>query len=198
MTVALHLECFGSTAKKAETIIMTPSEIEELHQQTYQRGYRQGEEDAHAAHEAMQNAQRDAIIQHLNDLAFTYHEARQNLLKELSPLMRVISEKILPDMARHSLAPRIADLFMEKIRDGAECPVRICAPSAVLDGVRACLSGVDPLPVEYIVAEDGASTAALVSFAGQERKLDLGDLVARIDIALATCFAPERKAVSHE
>lgn len=189
----LRLECFGATEVETDQIMTTLAAMEEQRLAAYDAGYRAGWEDAGAAHDAQRSAEVEAALQHLQDLSFTYHEARQALMAEIAPLMAEVVGKVLPAAAHRSLVPMIVDLLRDKAADLANLPLRVTAPAAVLGQLRSLLGEIEGLPIDYVDAGSGAAGVAVVAFARGETKIDLDSLTMRIGAAVSDYFTSNRQ-----
>lgn len=191
----LRLECFGVKEAQTDQVMTTLTALEEQRLAAYDTGYRAGWDDAGAARDAQRSAEVEAALQHLQDLSFTYHEARQALLAEIAPLMAEIVGKVLPAAAHRSLVPMIVDLLRDKAADLANLPLRVTAPAAVLSQLRSQLGAVGDggLPVDYVEAGPGAAGVAVVAFSRGETKIDLDALTARIGAAVSDYFTSNRQ-----
>ncbi len=102
------LEVFDATpaAKPDPGLVTTQvSAIEESKLASYEQGYKAGWDDAAAALAEDQTRIRADLARNLQQLSFTYQEARSHILKAVEPLLEEMVGRLLPDMARETLAP---------------------------------------------------------------------------------------------
>lgn len=189
----IRLECFGTAEAETDQVVVTPAEIEEHRLAGFEEGYQAGWDDAGAARDTDEAKTRAVIHQNLQDLSFTYHEARHHLLTQIEPLMMEVVRQVLPRLARQGLANELVGVIHEHAAQMAQVPLRVRAQQSVLDQVRDLLADTNGIPVTYEAPPDAAPDCAYVAFAGGETKVDLGTLVSRIDAAVTEYFNLKQK-----
>lgn len=97
----------------------------------FEDGYKAGWEDAATA-QADAKATREAeVARHVQAIAFAQDEARVHVLRSLEPLLTRIVGTVLPEMARATLAPVVAEAILPLAERAAAAPILLrCGPEA--------------------------------------------------------------------
>ncbi|MFV0360116.1 MAG: flagellar biosynthesis protein, partial [Tropicimonas sp.] len=97
----LQLECFDSMDGTDPLLAFYPeARLEEERLVAFDSGYRAGWDDAAAAHADEQGRISAEFAGNLQELSFTYHEARNAVLGEMEGILKGIVDKVLPGTAR--------------------------------------------------------------------------------------------------
>ena len=162
----------------------------------YEKGYEAGWEDAVAAQDADLTRLRNELGRQLADLSFTYHEAHSHVLRTLEPLLRDMVSKVLPAIARQSLA----EVILEQLRPLAEklagAPMQITTHPDNLATVRDLVAVTAGLPVEVRGEASLGLGQAHFRIGMTERTVDLDGAIAAIGAAVTGFFALEREEVA--
>jgi len=113
----------------------------------FEAGYRAGWDDAVRAAAEDEARVRADLARNLRDLGFTYREARAQVMASLEPLLRDVTERLLPDIARDALAPRIVEMLMTMAQGAAETPVELVIAPGARAAVDRMLSPAPGLPL---------------------------------------------------
>lgn len=190
--MALKLEVFETEEKPAgrtETLVMDTLALEEAKLASYDSGYQAGWEDAVAAGSDDQSRMRADLARNLQALSFTYHEARQHILRELEPLLTSVVERVLPSMARASLAPMILETLLPIAQSASSPPVTVVLNPVARPAVEALLETDPGLPVVLQDEPTLGEGQAYLRLQGSETQIDLDDAVQRIASAVRDFFA---------
>ena len=184
MTIAgLVLDDFAPiTAKTNE-----PSEA-------FTQGMTQGYEQAQEEFKANQAALSDELINTLADMAFTYAEARQEILNGLRPVVQAMIEQLVPHMAEQGLTSRLADQINDACKDHTP---NLCVHIHP-DNVQTIQSdtGASQFSNLTLVPDESLSRcAAQWSSDGHETLIDLAPLCDQISDVFETIFT--ERAQSH-
>lgn len=181
MSVALMLEDFEPPLPQPDPEPTGPSE-------DYLHGLADGRAEAEAEFAERQGGMTADAVAALNDLGFAYHEARAHILNGLTGLFAAISHQLLPGLAQHSLAARLAQ-DLAQLGD-IDAPVQITGPEALRDVVERATA----LPLTF--TPDPALAAHELRWATPDRAgvVDLGPLIAQINDALTLTLQPEGRS----
>lgn len=194
--MGLKLEVFETEVRRggaADTVVLDTLALEEAKLASYDTGYQAGWEDAAAAQSDDQNRIRADLARNLQGLSFTYHEARQHILHALEPLMASMVERILPGIARASLAPLILETLRPLAERSSDPPITIVLNPAVRPAVEGLLAANPALPVVLQDEDTLPEGTAYIRFQAGETQIDLDDAVARIARAVHDFFALKGK-----
>lgn len=155
---------------------------------TYADGFAAGQEEATKAQGRLDLA----ILDALEASAFSYAEARRDLLLQLDPLMKIIAAKLVPQALQAGFMPRVLDALTEAVSAQlAEKPLLRVHPDQ-LPAFRALLDqhgfasvtvladpglGPDTVQIKSDVAETALDTARLIAqmqdaFAGYAHQIE--------------------------
>jgi flagellar biosynthesis/type III secretory pathway protein FliH len=174
----LKLEVFESAADADAPVDDAASLAqEEARLASYDSGYGAGWEDAMAAQSGDQTRLTADLARNLQSLGFTYHEARVHVLRGVQPLLQDIVSRLLPELARETLAPVVLEVLMPLAEEMADTPVVLHLNPASRPAVAALLEQATGLPMTLI--DEPALAEGQVS-------LTLGQIGARVDLDAAT------------
>jgi flagellar assembly protein FliH len=174
------LEVFevSSTAKTSSTMVTTEiAAIEEAKLAAYEQGYKAGWDDAAAAQSEDQTRIRADLARNLQQLSFTYQEARAHVLKSLEPLLTEIVGRLLPETARETLAPLVLERTMPLAEDLGDQPMTLVLNPAVRAAVEGLIEQATGLPL--VVQEEPTLSEGQVY-------LRLGEVEAKVDLTRVT------------
>ncbi len=195
--MALKLEVFVDEGKKlpglTDTVVMDTLALEEAKLAAYDTGYQAGWDDAASAQTDDQTRIKADFARTLQTLSFTYHEARQHILHALEPLLTSVIERVLPDLARASLAPMILHILRPITAQTAEAPITVVINPAARAAVEALIEDNSGLPVQILDEDSLGEGSAYIRFKSGETQIDLDDAIARIASAVQDFFALNRK-----
>lgn len=189
MGVAHLLPDFGAPG----TAVPTPSgpsqdEIEALTRDSYETGYKAGWDDSVKAQNEEAGRISADLARNLQDLSFTYHEARTQMLKDLRPLLEQLVDLVLPELARETLSARIVQEIHAHAEAGSASQVRIlAAPDSRLALDRLCDEDFG-FPIQIAEDPDLGTGQVLLKFATGERQIDMDELLSGIRSAVAGFF----------
>ncbi|MBJ3763193.1 hypothetical protein ILP92_10595 [Maribius pontilimi] len=151
---------------------------------SFDEGYAAGWEDAETATRGEQDQAHAAMRAHLQDLSFTYHEARAHVMRGLQPLLVAIVRQAVPDILQKTLGQRlIAEVeAMAEDVDGTDMELLVAPGQAA--AANDLLDGITALP--FAVAEDPtlAEGEIHLRMGAREREIDLNALRDGLDDAL--------------
>ena len=144
----IKLEVFRTSENPADApLVVTGAELEEMRLAAYDKGFGAGWEDAMAAAKA-EGAQISSELAHsLQNLSFTYHEARSHVLRGIRPVLAAMTEKLLPELAQAALAPMLLEAVMPLLDHGGTGHVTLTLHPSSRAKVERLLSEVAGLLV---------------------------------------------------
>lgn len=123
------------------------------------------------------------LAQSLQDMAFGYAEAREQVLASLRPLFAVLMDRLLPQAATEALGPWIAQALMDAARSDSATPIVVEVHPDRVEAVRACLPPGSPATLR--------PDASLGHGAAR-----IGTPLGESDLDLDACLAAMREALS--
>lgn len=187
-----RLEVFETpavTRSAADLVTTQASAIEEGKLAAYEQGYKAGWDDAAAAQDEDQTRIRADFSRNLQQLAFTYQEARSHVLKGVEPLLKEMVSRLLPDMARETLAPMVLEQVMPMAEELADQPVALVVNPAMRAPVESLIAQATGLPMEIVEEPSLAEGQVYIRLGGAETKVDLTRVTADIAAAVRGFFS---------
>lgn len=186
----LQLEDFAAPpafAPDPEPTVDTSAERKDA----FDSGYKDGWSDAFEEARTEDSKARSAIASALQELGFTYFEARQHIMGSFQPLVTSMVEAVLPQVSRSSLVPLVQQ-EMEALSQLVEPPIHIlCAPSNENE-LRTIAESATSLPIEIVVEPTLLPSQVQLHFADGFSAIDTGATLSRIQAAVDDFFAPAR------
>lgn len=194
MTLHALFEDFAQPAPPAEAPRPEPEEdaaqlSEEARLAAFEQGYAAGYEDATAAEEEARRRVGAALAARLEDLAFTYHEARVAVLREVRELVAAVGDGVLPGMGRAGFGAALAEAVSAELEARAACPVAVSVAPEAVEVVAPLMPEVPGFPVTLRGDPDLGEGQAVIGFPDGERELDLAPVVGLAQAALADWVA---------
>lgn len=197
---ALDLEDFGNPA--APDAPPDPagdrrdSERLRAYDEGYATGWAEAQEDARAAAEAAQ-AQGEALRARIEELGFTYQEARAHVMQAVTPMLRAILEHGLPQVLHATLGARLEQEFAAMIASYADEPMSLRVAPDDRAGVVTDLDGTTALPLA-IVADATLESGQMVLAAGPfEHEIDIDAFSAHLAQILSSIEHSNKDLLAH-
>jgi len=164
------------------------SSLEDHRLEAFEQGYKAGWDDATKA----QNDDRSRISgdfeRNLQDLSFTYHEARNQVLRDLRPLFGEMVSKILPHLASEGFAELVVQSAVEQAENLPQSRVELVAAPANRFALETLLDKHDRFEIHISEEPSLAEGQAYLRFADQEQQFDLDSVMAKIKAAVDGFF----------
>lgn len=192
----LRLEVFETEHRGAlpDTVVLDTMALEEAKLGSYDAGYSAGWEDAAAAQTGEQSQIRADLARNLQSLGFTYQEARMHILRSLEPLLQEMVSRLLPELARETLAPIVLEVLMPMAEKMADAPVTLVLNPVARAAVEALLDQATGIPLTLIEEPSLGEGQVYLRMGGAETSVDLDRATAEITAAVRGFFdLPERK-----
>ena len=193
--MSLKLEVFETEVrpKRADMVVLDISALEEAKLASFDTGYRAGWDDAAAAQTGDQSKIGADLGRNLQSLGFTYQEARAHVLKAVEPLLLEIVGKLLPELARGSLAPMLLETLMPLADGLADAPITLVLNPAARPAVEALLEQATGLPLTIIEEPTLGEGQAWLRLGAVETNVDLDSATEKIAAAVRSFFnIPEK------
>ena len=192
---ALNLEVFDLPSAQGETpvVVLESIAFEEAKLSAYDTGYRAGWDDAVAAQHGDQAQISAELARNLKSLGFTFADARQHVLGAMEPLLQDIVARLLPAIARASLAPTILHALHPLAVRASDSPVEIVINPAARMAVDAILAQSNGPPALVVEEPSLGEGQAFLRLGQSETRIDLDSAILDISPALTNFFQlPER------
>ena len=188
--MAVKLEVFNAQDKpsKTQTVILDRVALEDEKLASYDTGYRAGWDDANAAQTEDQTRMRAELARNLQSLGFSYYEARSHILKAIEPLMLQIVGRLLPQIARETLAPFVLETLMPLAEGLGDSPVTLVLNPASRASVEALLEQATGLPLTIQEEPTLGEGQVYIKLGTVEAQVDLDQATADIAAAVRGFF----------
>jgi flagellar biosynthesis/type III secretory pathway protein FliH len=194
--MALKLEVFALAEKKdaPSTVVLDTMALEEAKLASYDSGYSAGWEDAAAAQSDDQAKIGADLARNLQSLSFTYQEARIHILRAIEPLLEQIVGRLLPELARETLAPIVLEVLMPLAEKMADTPITLVLNPAAREGVEALLEHATGIPLSIVEEPSLGEGQVYLRLGASETHIDLDRATAEIATAVRGFFeTPEKE-----
>lgn len=154
-----------------------PEAREDLRKRAYEEGYQAGWDDCMANDKARSERVSAALERSLQDLSFTYHEARQSLSGEIEGFLRTMLGVVLGDRMPDHLLAAALDLAPLAEETTEDAPLTLTVSPDEHDIVAHLIAERTGGPDISLKTESAlAPGQAFVSCGDAERKIDLAGL----------------------
>ncbi|MGB7243099.1 MAG: hypothetical protein WBC93_13550 [Sulfitobacter sp.] len=162
--------------------------VEDLKLQSFEDGYQAGWDDCAKANSNDGTRIANELGQNILDMSFTFHEALAKVSQELQPMMALITEKLLPEIARETLGAHIVAQINQHVLGDADALIEI----VVAPGNETALENFLPPGIanKVSIETDGSLTGAqaYVKNKKNEKKIDIDAVVADIAQVIKAFF----------
>lgn len=192
MSIAHLLEDFSSYSD-GEPITLTDVLLEEQRLEAFETGYQAGWEDAVKAQSDDSRHISADLAQNIQDLSFTYQEARSAVIESLAPLLTQMVETVLPKLAHQHLPDRVAEVVTALVAEQGkhEAVVQACAKD--IPALEDLLSHDPEMDVTLDQDETLTEGQVRIKLGQTERELDLSAVLEGLEHAVSNFFNDEIK-----
>lgn len=163
----------------------------------FDEGYRAGRNAALAEAERDQARIGAEFARSLQDLGFTYHEARAHVTRAVEPLIAEMLETFFPAQMREALGHTILQELVALAEAAADAPVGVSVAPPDADRMRALLGEETPVPLRIVEDATLASGQAYLRLGETERMIDLAGVIARTRTALEAVSDLNERSLAH-
>lgn len=204
MTNVLKLEEFRVTSPEPSSEDFTPASGDAsavaqppMDSNAFEKGYQAGWDDA-VRTEAQDQKRIGAELAHnLQDLGFTFHEAKGQVLKSLEHLLIELSGKLLPKLVSESAGQLIVENIMPFARQTAEAPAEIVISPSARTALEPLINEATTFPVN-IIDEPSLGEGQVILRAGLvEQEIDFSEAFQILSDAIQALYISNEKALDH-
>jgi len=198
VTIAHLLEDFSSLTSTPQSQFISDEVLEEYRLEAFENGYKSGWDDASRAHEDGQSSIATELGQNLRDLSFTYHEARDHLIRALAPLFQTVITTLVPPLADNGLAAHVALQLGQLAGENSDAPIEISVAPENQDKITRLLDPTLPMTVNVVPDSTLGEGQATLTFGNEEREIDISDIVENIIATLGSFTNQSMEASKHD
>ena len=200
MSNHLMLEEFEASdlkARPSQLAMIGSDEIQAKTQASYEQGYAAGWDDAIKAEAEAHERITAEFARNLQDLGFTFHEARSSMLQAFEPLLREIVQKFVPAIAAQGLLPKIMEEILPLAEVAADSMIELCVPVGKAVLVEPMLANVPSISMKIREEESLGVGQALIRMGKSERKIDLDEVTQHVIRALDDLYKSTDRSEAH-
>lgn len=190
--MVLRLEVFESEvpvgAGQAETLVLDTGALEDAKLASFESGYSAGWEDAAAAQADDRTRVSADLARSLQSLTFTYHEARNHVLKAIEPLLRHVVGHLLPVLAKDTLAAKVLEVLLPLADNLVAAPITLMLNPAARSAIEDILAKTSGLPLILVEEPTLGEGQVYLKLGDVEREVNLDRAVLEISAAVRGFF----------
>lgn len=183
----LSLEDFSHATPASEPGI-DPDELKSLEKAGFDKGYAAGWDDALAGVEDKDKQSRADCAAALQEIDFTYFEARQHVMASFKPLIEAMMTAILPEVARQAIAPMV-EQELRSLAETIECPIQILSAPATAIELQSLVEQFSKGSVTVATEDTLAPTQVQLRFTEGQTEIDVEAAVSQIQAAVVNFFS---------
>ncbi|PHR00028.1 MAG: flagellar biosynthesis protein [Marinosulfonomonas sp.] len=188
-----QLEEFSTHIVSNDPKLATNTSLEEHRLEAFEQGYKAGWDDAAAAQSEEQSRVATDFARNLQELSFTYHQARGKILGSLEPLLKEMVSKVLPKLASDNLSQIIVDEVLAVSQTQTEAGIQIVISPSNRPALERLLEMQDSLDVTIIDEPSMAEGQAYLRFAQTENQIDLESVLSGFSQSVDGFFEQQEK-----
>lgn len=200
MTKSLKLEDFDLVnlpTSQAGPHRIAEAELEKIRLASYEAGYSAGWDDALKEADGDKDRIEAEFARNLEDLGFTFHEARSHVLGSLEPLLRAMVDTLLPEVVQDALGHVINDEIMPLAEQAADTPIEVRVSAGSRRVLDHLMGRVNATPLEIFEDDTLPDGQVFLRSAKSERCIDLTSALSRIKGAVTALYDINEKAFDH-
>lgn len=163
----------------------------------YEQGYKAGWDDAARMAEDDQSKFSAEFAHNLQDLGFTFHEARSHVIHSLEPLLIALVEKVIPELLAQTLVPRIVEEIIPFAEDMADTPILVVVSPSNLIALEPLLLAATTCPLELRQEASLGPGQVFLKSDKMEKQINLEGALTAITDAIAALGNENREAFAH-
>ncbi|GKY86673.1 flagellar biosynthesis protein [Sinisalibacter aestuarii] len=197
----LHLEDFDrpdlrstpDNVAAAPSPTPAPDAAEQARLQGYEAGYQAGWDDAVRSEAEAQGRIGAEFARNLQDLGFTFHEARSHVMQALEPLLTGMVERVLPDLISRTIGQTIIEELLPLASAAADTPIQVVVSPASLPALEPMLAA-STVPFDLVEEPTLAEGQVFLRSGRLERHIDFTRAVDQIGTAINGLYELNEKA----
>ncbi len=196
----LLLEDFETVAtiQPAVPADMVPKAAAEVEKgAAYEQGYQAGWDDAARAEAQDQERIGADFARNLQELSFTFHEARSHVIKSMEPLLAELIDKLLPELVGETMGLRLVEELRPLIEDGADRPIELVVSPLSRAALERQLSETGYTAVQLTEEPSLAEGQAYLRVGQHEKQIDLTGALERFSQSVRALYALNERTLIH-
>ena len=192
-----QLEEFNTQIISNDPTLPSTVSLEEHRLEAFEQGYKAGWDDAASAQSEDQTRIAAGFALNLQDLSFTYHEARSQILNSLEPLLKEMVSKVLPKLAYENLSHTIVEELLSVAKTQTDSDFQIVISPSNKPELEQLLESQSGLNITIIEEPSMADGLAYLRFADTEKQIDLDNILTSFSKSVEGYFEQQEKVASN-
>ncbi len=167
------LEDFGMPSRVQKEQRVGLEVLEKVRGEGYEDGYQSGWDDAISTGHDRDKQISEEFSRNLQDLGFTYHEARAHVVSSVVGLLEDLVELVFPPVLSEAIGHHFLSALQENVETLADGAVHILVNPSDADVLKSMIDENAPLPVKVIVEDALVPGQAYFRFGAKEQRVDL-------------------------
>lgn len=163
----------------------------------YETGYQAGWEDAANATAEEQGRISAEFSHNLQDLGFTFHEAKSHVMRSLGPILNALVETMLPELVAKAIGPRILEEIRPMAETAADAAIQIVTSPKNSAALEPMLRNVTGLNIELVEEPSLGVGQVFLRSPTLEKHIDLEDAISNLRDAVAAVQDDNQLAFAH-
>lgn len=181
---ALKLEVFGNVPSSGGAMPAVGGDHEELRLSAFEAGYKSGWDDATAEREKSDQLIAADLERNLQDISFSYAEARAEVLSGFGGLIASILSSFLPAVAAEAVVPLVDAELKALLRDFGDQKCELQASPRTAAQLEWLISRHLEADLHIVPEPAFADGRVSLRFGGEEREVDMSGMVDTMTAAI--------------
>ena len=164
---------------------------------SYEQGYQAGYDDAARTASEDQTRISAELSLNLQNLGFTFHEARSHVIQSLEPLLLALVEKLLPELVAKTIGQRILEEIAPLAEMAADTPIQVVIAPSCRAAIEPLLTAASAYPLELINEPSLGVGQVFLRSGKHEKQIDMDSVLAAITDAMAALERENSGAFAH-
>lgn len=177
-----------------QTAVQSAEVLEKARLEGYEKGYREGWDDATRAEIDEQSRIGTEFARNLQDLGFTFQEARSHVMHALEPLLMGMVNRFLPDLISRTIGQTILDELIPLAASAADQPIEIVLSPQSRPAIEPLLTSAKGTPFTLIEEPTLAEGQIFLRSGTNEREIDFTRAIDQIGTAINGLYELNEKA----
>ncbi len=176
---------------------LTSDQADARAQASYETGYSAGWDDAVRAETEAHKRISAEFARNLQDLGFTFHEARAHVMRAFEPLLEDLIHKFVPRIAAQSLMPMVVEELMALAEQCLDTKIDLLVPPGCAHLIEPLIAENTVIPLQLTEEPSLGVGQALIRGGKLERRIDLSAATDRIIAALDALYQTEKRTQAY-
>lgn len=191
------LEDFGFAAPNRVSAQISDEVAERARNEGYEDGYQSGWDDAVSSGQDRDKKISEEFARNLQDLGFTYHEARAHVVSSMTGLLEDLVEVVFPPVLAETLGHHFLSELQKNVDRLADGAVQILVSPSDSEVLRSMIDNATSLPVKVIAEDALVPGQAYFRFGAKEVRVDLERALQGMRVALEGVKHANVKVIKH-